>query len=144
MNKVMVVAAIILVAGGCAPKYTCSELTPDGKCTTLTQTYEREVLHRGKKTVDDNRERAADKSESDSVKPPAATTAASPPVEQMVSSQEPVRPLRNPPKVVRVWIAPWVDRDDDLHTEKYIYVEIERRKWLIGNHAPASVFPEGK
>lgn len=41
-------------------------------------------------------------------------------------------PVRTPSTVMRVWLAPWVDRKDDLHIGQYIFTEIEERKWSIG------------
>lgn len=42
-------------------------------------------------------------------------------------------PIREPAKVMRVWIAPWTDKNDDLHWPSYVYTEIQRRKWSFGN-----------
>jgi conjugal transfer pilus assembly protein TraV len=46
-------------------------------------------------------------------------------------------PLRVPPKVIRIWIAPWEDGDGDLHQPEYIYSEIsdKRGRWLFGEKA---------
>ncbi|TAL51416.1 MAG: type IV conjugative transfer system protein TraV [Methylovulum sp.] len=41
-------------------------------------------------------------------------------------------PIRTQAKVMRIWIAPWEDNDGDLHANGYIYTEIERRKWNLG------------
>lgn len=42
-------------------------------------------------------------------------------------------PIRESAKVMRVWIAPWTDQNDDLHWPSYVYTEIQRRKWNFGN-----------
>lgn len=42
-------------------------------------------------------------------------------------------PLRTQAVVMRTWIAPWKDKNDDLHWPSYIYTEIEGRKWAFGN-----------
>ena len=42
-------------------------------------------------------------------------------------------PIREPAKVMRVWMAPWEDNNGDLHVSSYIYTEIEERKWVYGN-----------
>lgn len=45
-------------------------------------------------------------------------------------------PLRLPPKVVRIWFAPFEDEDGDLNQGGYIYVEIpSEKKWIIGEKA---------
>ena len=43
--------------------------------------------------------------------------------------------LRHDVKVLRVWIAPWIDRQDNLHSSQFIYTDIEARKWEIGRKA---------
>lgn len=44
--------------------------------------------------------------------------------------------LRHDVKVLRVWIAPWIDRQDNLHSSQFIYTDIEARKWEIGRKTP--------
>jgi conjugal transfer pilus assembly protein TraV len=43
--------------------------------------------------------------------------------------------LRHDVKVLRVWIAPWIDKSDNLHSSQLIYTDIEQRKWEIGRKA---------
>jgi conjugal transfer pilus assembly protein TraV len=40
-------------------------------------------------------------------------------------------PLLAPPRVLRVWLAPWTDEDGDLHAESYIYVMWHRGEWKV-------------
>jgi conjugal transfer pilus assembly protein TraV len=40
-------------------------------------------------------------------------------------------PIRMPPLVLRVWIAPWEDTDGDLHDQHYLYTVVHQGKWLI-------------
>lgn len=40
--------------------------------------------------------------------------------------------LRKDVRVLRIWVAPWVDKSDDLHLSTLIYTDIEKRKWEIG------------
>jgi conjugal transfer pilus assembly protein TraV len=40
-------------------------------------------------------------------------------------------PIRLPPLVLRVWVAPWEDTDGDLHDESYFYAVINRGSWMI-------------
>lgn len=47
-------------------------------------------------------------------------------------------PLLTPAKVLRVWIAPWEDGRGNLHMAGYVFSEISKRKWKVGNTAPAS------
>ena len=42
------------------------------------------------------------------------------------------RPVREPARVMRIWIAPWVDKNDDLHFPSYLYTEVQPRRWSFG------------
>lgn len=50
---------------------------------------------------------------------------------QYAAPQTP-QPLREPARVMRVWIKPWIDSNDDLHWPSYVYTEIVPRKWTVG------------
>jgi conjugal transfer pilus assembly protein TraV len=41
-------------------------------------------------------------------------------------------PVRAPAQIMRVWIAPWVDKNDNLNYPGVIYTEITPRKWVVG------------
>jgi conjugal transfer pilus assembly protein TraV len=41
-------------------------------------------------------------------------------------------PVLEPARVVRIWIAPWVDRKGDLHMPSYVFSEITPRRWSLG------------
>ncbi len=43
------------------------------------------------------------------------------------------RPVREPAQVMRIWIAPWVDKKDDLHFPTHIFTEIQARRWAFGS-----------
>lgn len=49
------------------------------------------------------------------------------------------QPIREPAQVMRIWIAPWTDKDDDLHWPSYLYTEIVPRKWSVGKPDFASM-----
>jgi len=40
-------------------------------------------------------------------------------------------PLRSPPRVLRLWIAPWEDADGDLHEASVVHVLVDAGRWLI-------------
>ncbi len=42
-------------------------------------------------------------------------------------------PLLSPPRVLRLWLAPWVDEDGDLHDQAYLYVMWHRGAWQLGH-----------
>lgn len=39
-------------------------------------------------------------------------------------------PIRTPAVVMRIWVAPWIDSNDDLNAPGYVYTEIEPRRWI--------------
>lgn len=41
------------------------------------------------------------------------------------------QPLRTPPRVLRIWMAPFEDADNDLHDQKYLYVTVHTGRWLL-------------
>ena len=59
-------------------------------------------------------------------------------------------PLRTPARILRIWMAPFEDTDNDLHDQKYMYVTVNTGRWLLeANEANVQpqfkqVFPLGK
>lgn len=53
-------------------------------------------------------------------------------------------PIRTPAKVLRAWIAPWEDAHGVLHGGGYQFVEVETRRWSLGEsegaHEPVRAF----
>ena len=41
-------------------------------------------------------------------------------------------PVLEPAKVMRVWIAPWIDNKQDLHMPGYVFTEVTPRRWSFG------------
>jgi len=44
--------------------------------------------------------------------------------------------LRSPPRVLRLWIAPWEDADGDLHEASFVHVLVDAGRWLIERVVP--------
>ena len=42
------------------------------------------------------------------------------------------KPVLEPARVIRVWIAPWVDENETLHWPSYVFAEVTPRKWSYG------------
>jgi conjugal transfer pilus assembly protein TraV len=40
-------------------------------------------------------------------------------------------PLRSPPRVLRIWVAPYEDSDGDLRDQSHIYVTVDPGAWQI-------------
>lgn len=56
---------------------------------------------------------------------------------------EPLAVLQQP-KNMRILVSAWTDSDGDLHMPGYVYVEIQPRKWIVGEQAnsrPSRIVP---
>jgi len=40
-------------------------------------------------------------------------------------------PIRSQPLTLRIWLAPWIDAEGDLHDQRYIYTTVHNGEWLI-------------
>lgn len=109
---------------GCAVKYGCP--APDGvTCKPISEVYSNDG---GRGPGAGGRER------------PGLETRDSGSAEENLSLTpgprspvpEPVVPLRSAPKVLRVWVAPWIDEEGDLHQEGNLYVVVDHGAWAVG------------
>ncbi|NKE72837.1 type IV conjugative transfer system lipoprotein TraV [Candidatus Manganitrophus noduliformans] len=110
---------------GCAVKYGCP--APDGvTCKPISEVYssnggrgpgvgDRERPGPGSR---DSRSAEENLSLTPGPRPPAPDSAAV--------------PLRSAPKVLRVWVAPWIDEEGDLHQEGDLYVVVDHGAWAVG------------
>jgi len=57
-------------------------------------------------------------------------------VDQLIQAKPPkvALPVRSSSQVMRIWVAPWIDRNDDLHVPSFLYTEINARKWNVGDY----------
>ncbi len=74
--------------------------------------------------------------EKDKDKKPAAYGAAREESGQKVSPRDMVAansgmPVRQPPLVLRVWMAPYEDEGGDLHDQSYFYTMVHSGRWMI-------------
>lgn len=42
-------------------------------------------------------------------------------------------PVLEQARVMRIWIAPWVDKNKDLHWPGMIFTQVQSRQWKVGN-----------
>ncbi|TDR30287.1 TraV family lipoprotein [Hydromonas duriensis] len=43
-------------------------------------------------------------------------------------------PVRTPEQVMRVWVAPWEDKDGDLRDQSYMYLTLRESRWQIAHN----------
>jgi conjugal transfer pilus assembly protein TraV len=61
----------------------------------------------------------------------------------MALAPEPLAVLQQP-KTMRILIASWTDADGDLHMPGFVYVDVEAKKWIVGEQAndrPGRIVP---
>ena len=47
-------------------------------------------------------------------------------------------PLHSPPRILKLWVAPWEDRDGVLHDAAFVFVPIDHGHWLLDDARPAT------
>jgi conjugal transfer pilus assembly protein TraV len=126
MKLSVVLFASVIVGGGlsgCAVKYGCP--APDGiQCKPISQVYSSTLAAEARPL--DSSAKGAGKKEGSPEKPDASK------MQPLVTPPEAATPLRSAPRILRVWVAPWIDAEGDLHQEGYLYVVVDQGKWAIG------------
>ena len=46
----------------------------------------------------------------------------------------PATPLHTPPKIMRVLILPWVDKNGVFHGAHYVYMQVDSGQWILGSY----------
>ncbi|QRD62630.1 TraV family lipoprotein (plasmid) [Xanthomonas citri pv. citri] len=68
--------------------------------------------------------------------PIASTQVSADAVNRLAPAQRAEVPLgdayREAAKIMRIYVAPWLDEEGDLHMGGHIYTEVEPRKWRVG------------
>lgn len=153
--SILTILLAVIIMTGCAPRYSCKEMIPGTRCASLSEVYDEQVI--GLKIPKDKKivaseEKAAQKKQN-KVEHKTALFVAS--AEKTGQLREPNNieivkglkssgqmPILRPPKIVRIWIAPWVDGNDDLNMDTYIYTEIREKKWILGEDIPSNTSAE--
>lgn len=137
--RIFMAASVLLLCVSCVAGFKCPVPLDTGlECKSVTEVY-RTYTTAGK--VDkaapaqlESRDKVSTGSQ-ETEKPPVQRDGTEMIVRQL--SLEDRVPLRIPPKVVRLWFAPFEDEDGDLNQGGYIYMEIApERKWIIGEKTP--------
>ncbi len=122
---------LVLFLGCSSARYACKDVIDiEGeKCDPISVVYEKKILGEGDSAL---KEKQKKKKPSGEVEERASLTEDEMTVRGLTYEEE--KPLRLPPRVIRIWIAPWEDADGDLHQPSYIYSEIspKRGRWLFG------------
>lgn len=160
----LVVLAVATLAGGCTTvgsnDFACPGRPPGVRCMSATEVYDAthatdHVDPTADKALGDDPDRATSRkgsaksasSENAIHHQPAPQPAASGPTAadapQMIYAntmlpavQKPV-PIRTPARVMRVWVAPWENNAGVLNGGGYSFIEVESRRWIVGETDPS-------
>jgi len=145
MGKKYAIIAITCILSGCASSLTtgsdnfeCSGI-PNGKhCISTEDAYADSNKNLSKSAwVHDHKN-----SKPDHTAPSKAEKTQQPEVIALPGNNDP-KPIRTPANVMRVWIAPWEDKNGDLHMSSLVYTEIKARRWIVGEPIESKVGGRG-
>ena len=105
---VLLAAAVAGCSGGAESRSLSCPYPDEVSCESLSSVYERTA--------------------GDSVQLPPAPA----PVKESTAAW----PAVLPPRVLRVWLAPWQDADGDLHGAQEIYMLLEEARWRKNLRSP--------
>lgn len=129
----------LLVSGCATTEYGCKGMPEDPKCLSTTEAYQlsNNDLPNSHGIHHDASIDTASVSSSDSVSSVVTgLSVTSGLIQQPTPKIDDPTPIRTPAQVMRIWIAPWEDREGDLMVSNYVYTELEPRRWMIGKSAP--------
>lgn len=108
----------LLLLVGCGAKFSCTENLEGIKCDPPSKVYE--LYLRGE---------TSKVSSEVTIKDRETTELANSLVPKNIN-----KPIRVPPKVIKIWIAPWEDSAGDLHSGEEIYSELApvKGRWILG------------
>ncbi|EGQ7973652.1 TraV family lipoprotein [Vibrio parahaemolyticus] len=167
LSKALILAGITLLSSGCTSMFEVGEEPtecPTAQSGGITCTSAREIwkLTDNRKDLEEARLRSngesqqeddddsANVEESKPMLYPGGTPAERQAIYRDYESKrsqlvapEPIA-VRQPAKVLRVLMNSWEDEEGRLHIPGYTYVEIEKRRWVVGRGAstsPARITP---
>lgn len=133
MKKLFLILLFSLFLVSCSSKFACKDkVNIEGeKCDSITEVYEKKMMGDGSSPALKEKEKNKTMVSSEDVEA----------IKGLFFDEE--KPIRLPPRVIRIWIAPWEDSDGDLHQPSYIYSEIspKRGRWLFGEKEVATGSP---
>ena len=111
MNKIAIILMAFLPTA-CAVEYACEDF-PEGGCHTVSDVYDN-IKNGGVHQAEDESDQIEDLSRP-----------------SMKSGLNPgLSPLLGKPDVLRIYIAPWIDDEDDFEEGSFVYVKISGSRWL--------------
>ena len=107
-------------------EFSCPNGNKGVACTSTWDMYEQtnngQIPNDGKETENNIKNDQAKNGESDFV------------LDNYVTNRLPNEPIpvRTPPQVMRIWVAPYEDKEGDFIMSGYVYTEVSPRRWTLG------------
>lgn len=146
MRKILLPLLITSLAGcgtfgiGGSSEYSCPGMPGSAVCKTPFQVYQ--MTNKSMPEFDQSTQSVSDgagttyDSLSLKVGKPVATVNG-----QFAGQPMPSMPILEPAKVMRIWIAPWQTKNEDLVWPSYVFVEVTPKKWAFGEMNMTNVKP---
>lgn len=142
-------SVLIMSLTGCAAfglggtsEYSCPGMPSGAVCKSPSQVYQ--MTHKSMPEMDQIQQSAPDGAGTGSSydglslklgKPAAAASGL------FAGQPMPSMPILEPAKVMRIWIAPWQTKNEDLVWPSYVFVEVTPKKWAFGEMSVTNVKP---
>jgi len=89
--------------------------------------------------TDDKKDKGKDKADTDLSSVNAVPMGSFGATGQMIASAKGPMPLLEPPQVLRIWVAPFVDEKQDLQWPSYVFTEVTSRRWSFGEQSVPAI-----
>jgi len=119
-RNVTMAALMSAAFAACAPTFHCTEGMTGPGCQSVSQVYK-----------DTHQEKTTSQVYAASHKQGKAPLKAAAAPHGLPQTVHPGNPLRSGERVMRVWMAPWVDKDDDYHDQSYVYLVMNHGRWYV-------------
>ena len=132
----LTVLAVSVALTGCSPRFSCKDSVnlTDPRCSSVSAMYDTKM--RGMPDPLEAEAKKKDRSKDGAAIHPVLASQSPDQGVAILRSMSPDSkiPVRVPPKVIRIWLAPWEDADGDLHQPGLIFSEIndKRGRWVFG------------
>lgn len=137
--RLLAVSSLIALSTGCSTlgigehsNFKCPAIPEGGHCFSADKFYR---LTENTEDVD-----KALKEQKEEKMVAAKARSESPTAVVLPTFKQPVGVLR-PPRVARVWIAPWTDSEGALHMPGYTFIEVDPGGWSFGNNVSKYIQP---
>lgn len=133
MIKVVAVLGAVLAMSGCMnSKFSCPGMPSGVVCKKPSEVYA--MTNNGRLATNNGAEEACDK-KCQKKRQAQGGEASGLLQNRLLEPLTGPMPIREAPQVMRVWVAPYNDENDDLHWPSFVFTEITKRRWSIGETA---------